>query len=250
MKSSILLAVLIAGSLIAMWQFRPSNLSPSNATLEPDQAIASGGISTEGPAVQVQAAHEVLAPRQVVEAPVAKQIESEASQATFAMGPLSELEPYTDEQVFNTLELAFKLDENRTQSILRGFARNSCLEDPVVVRRRFGSELSDVDCDAILGLSQPYNTQIRDLAVIYAEDVDLALRDTFRSGSYSLENPLPDGSFRGQLPGESRIAVPGRAAYYTISGVRYPHLESHRKERYRIARERDTAVWQYLAEQR
>jgi hypothetical protein len=248
MKSSMILVALIAGASVAIWHFRPSNLAASSTPLEPERAVATPAVGAA--VVQVQEAIDPATPRQIVDAPVAKQVESEAQKATFAMGPLSELEPYTDEQVFNTLELAFKLDENRTQSILRGFARNSCLEDPAEVRRRFGAELSDVDCDAILGVSATYNTQIRDLAVVYAADVDLAMRDTFRSGSYSLEDPLPDGNFRAQLPGESRIAVPGRAAYYTISGARYPHLESHRKERYRLARERDTAVWQYLAEQR
>lgn len=163
-----------------------------------------------------------------------------------SMLPFADLEPLTEAQLDGALERYFSMHPNMVTSFRAGFVRSSLLEEASIVRKRFGADLDDVAVDAVLAICAPYNEDFRVLAELYTSDYQVAMMDTFRSGHFQVEKPAPDGTLRDQLPGESRARFPGWAAYYTIDQMRYPHLEGHRTERARLAKDRDREVWEYL----
>jgi len=150
----------------------------------------------------------------------------------------------TEEQMLKMAEPQFLMNPHLRSALMMGFGPLLSKLSVEEAGIRVGVQLSEAQYAELLDVEAPFNEDLNALGTLYVDDYAQARLDMWVHGIYHFEEPLADGSFRKTLPNESRMKFPGKAIYYSVDELRYPHLAELIKQQNTLLQARRIAVAQ------
>jgi hypothetical protein len=153
--------------------------------------------------------------------------------------PLDEVHRLAQLRVFWVSDVYREAFHEKRASMIETYGREG-------LAKKLGREISPSMLVELEGVEEPYNTDIRALCDLYLDDYEYALKETYATRQFTIEDRKEDGSFRPALPGESMAMFPGRAIYYRFPEDRFPHLETTQGRIQDVVNRRYVALYQYI----